>query len=85
MKMRHLLLGQLMYLLFVSFRAIFLDTQLYFSLHSAHLTPETNGVGIMQEEVIAPGQTLSVLDAVALIIGIVIGAGIFRTPYGRDF
>ncbi|HLA29132.1 MAG TPA: hypothetical protein VJZ49_14695 [Syntrophales bacterium] len=34
----------------------------------------------MQEEAIASGQTLSVLDAVALIMGVVIGAGIFSTP-----
>lgn len=33
-----------------------------------------------QEEALAPKPVLSAVDAVALIVGIVIGAGIFRTP-----
>jgi basic amino acid/polyamine antiporter, APA family len=33
-----------------------------------------------QGKVVAPGPVLNALDAIALIVGIVIGAGIFRTP-----
>lgn len=35
---------------------------------------------MMAEKVAAPKPTLSVADAVAIIVGIVIGAGIFKTP-----
>lgn len=41
---------------------------------------ETTQKGQEQETVVAPGPVLNVVDAVALIVGIVIGAGIFRTP-----
>jgi APA family basic amino acid/polyamine antiporter len=34
----------------------------------------------MQEQVAAPRQTLSAFDGVALIVGIVVGTGIFKTP-----
>ncbi len=34
----------------------------------------------MAEKVVAPKPTLSVADAVAIIVGIVIGSGIFKTP-----
>ncbi len=34
----------------------------------------------MQEKVAVPKQTLSVVDAVALVVGVVIGVGIFKTP-----
>jgi amino acid transporter len=38
------------------------------------------GGDVMAEKVAAPKPTLSVADAVAIIVGIVIGAGIFKTP-----
>lgn len=34
----------------------------------------------MEDKTNAPRRTLSVVDAVALIIGVVIGTGIFKTP-----
>lgn len=39
-----------------------------------------NPIAAKPEKVVAPGPVLGALDAVALIVGIVIGAGIFRTP-----
>jgi amino acid transporter len=38
------------------------------------------GGDVMAEKVAAPKPTLSVADAIAIIVGIVIGAGIFKTP-----
>ncbi|MCG6538110.1 MAG: amino acid permease, partial [Syntrophales bacterium LBB04] len=34
----------------------------------------------MQGEIAAPRQTLSMIDGVALIVGVVVGTGIFKTP-----
>jgi amino acid transporter len=39
-----------------------------------------NGKSPLQETIVATEPTLSVFDAVAIIVGIVIGAGIFETP-----
>lgn len=39
-----------------------------------------NLVDGMREKVVAPGKTLSVIDGIALIIGVVVGTGIFKTP-----
>jgi APA family basic amino acid/polyamine antiporter len=39
-----------------------------------------NWVNDMQEKAVEPRKTLSVIDGVALIIGVVIGTGIFKTP-----
>lgn len=49
------------------------------------MAPLKEKVGIVekgqkQERVFTPGHRLKTIDAVALIVGIVIGAGIFRTP-----
>jgi amino acid transporter len=34
----------------------------------------------MQEKTAAPRQTLSIVDAIAIIVGVVVGVGIFKTP-----
>lgn len=34
----------------------------------------------MQEKTVEPGKTLSIIDGIALIIGVVVGTGIFKTP-----
>ena len=34
----------------------------------------------MQEKTVEPRKTLSVIDGIALIIGVVVGTGIFKTP-----
>ena len=41
---------------------------------------DTRGQSAVQTPQAAPRPVLSVVDAVALIVGVVVGAGIFKTP-----
>jgi APA family basic amino acid/polyamine antiporter len=41
---------------------------------------KTGNGNAVQEQVVVPRKTLSLIDGVALIIGIVVGTGIFKTP-----